>query len=160
MQPDGHCLFAAIHCARLSESEPLPANLPDVGPMARRRWVELAHRLLWEGVAEKGASVPEARAILLDGTLTVAQYLELMSKNSQNRESWGGESELHMMAILWKCRMCTLLFRQDPVEDSQVRLLACPLGTTGHIHALLFNGNHYDLVILTQKQLILLGLPP
>ena len=62
------------------------------------------------------------------------------------------------MAILWKCRICTLLLREDPVEGSQVRLLTGPLGTTRHVHTLLFNGTHYDLVILTQEQEIALGL--
>ena len=98
------------------------------------------------------ASVSDAKAILLDGAQTAEQYLQLMPQSPPSPESWGGESELHMMAILWKCRICTLFFRQDPVEDSQVRLLAGPLGTTGHIHTLLFNGSHYDLVILTQVQ--------
>ena len=106
------------------------------------------------------ASVPDAKAILLDGTQTAEQYLELMSQSPPSQESWGGESELHIMAILWKCRICTLLSRQDPVEGSQVRLLTGPLGTTGHIHTLLFNGSHYDFVILTQEQMTLLGLLP
>ena len=98
--------------------------------------------------------------MLLDGTQTAEQYVELMSQSPPSPASWGGESELHMMAILWKCRICTLLFRKDPVEGSQMRLLTGPLGTTGHIHTLLFNGSHYDLVILTQEQMLLLGLLP
>ena len=100
------------------------------------------------------------KAILLDGTQTAEQYLELMSQRPPSRESWGGESELHIMAMVWKCRICTLLLRQDPVEGSQVRLLVGPLGTTGHIHTLLFNGTHYDLAILTREQMVALGLRP
>ena len=106
------------------------------------------------------ASVADAKAILLDGAQTAKQYLELMSQSPPSPESWGGESELHMMSILWKCRICALLFRQDPVEGSQVRLLTGPLGTTGHIHTLLFDGRHYDLVILTREQVTALGLQP
>ena len=113
-----------------------------------------------EEVAVGDASVSDAKAILLDGAQTAEQYLELMSQNPPSRESWGGESELHMMANLWKCRMCTLRFRQDPVEGSQARLLTGPLGTTGRIHTLLFNGSHYDLVILTPEQEDFSGLLP
>ena len=64
------------------------------------------------------------------------------------------------MAMIWKCRICTLLLRNDPAEGWQVRLLTGPLGTTGRIHTLLFNGTHYDLATLTPEQLILLGLQP
>ena len=35
----------------------------------------------------------------------------------------------------------------------QVRLLWGPLGTTGPTHTLLFNGTHYDLVIMTEDQM-------
>ena len=104
------------------------------------------------------ASVSDAKAILLDGTQTAEQYLELMSQSPPSRESCGGESELHFLAIHWQCRICTLLSRKDPVEGSQVRRLTGPLGTTGPIHTLLFTGSHYDLVTLTQEQEDLLGL--
>ena len=120
----------------------------------------MARRILRGEVAVGDASASDAKAILLDGAQTAKQYLELMSQSPPSPESWGGESELHMMAMLWKCRICTLLLRQDPVEGSQVRLLAGPLGTTGHIHTLLFNGTHYDLVILTEEQFNALGLSP
>ena len=96
----------------------------------------------------------------MDGGQTAEAYLERMSQSQPRRESWGGEAELHVMARLWRCRICILLFRRDPVEGSQVRLLTGPLGTVGHIHTLLFNGSHYDLVILTQEQMLLLGLHP
>ena len=111
-------------------------------------------------VALGDASVPDAKTILLDGEQTAEQYLELMSQSEPRPESWGGESELHAMAILWKCRICTLLLRSDPAEGFQVRLLTGPLGTTGHMHTLLFNGTHYDVAILSPEQLILLGLQP
>ena len=109
---------------------------------------------------EGDTSVPDARAILLDGTQTAEQYVELMSQSPPSRATWGGESELYVMAAIMKCRLCTLLYRDDPVEGSQVRLLTGPLGKSGHIHTLLFNGTHYDTVILTPQQLELLGLPP
>ena len=105
-------------------------------------------------------SVLDARTILLDGEQTAEEYLRLMSQPHPSPESWGGESELHAMARLWGCRICILLLREDPAEGSQVRLLTGPLGTVGHIHTLLFNGSHYDLVILTKEQLIMLGLLP
>ena len=161
IRPDGHCLFAAIFCSSyLSAGRKLQAGVFDTGPRARQAWIKTARKILLEEVAVGDASVPDAKAILLDGTQTAEQYLELMSQSPPSRESWGGESELHMMAILWKCRICTLLSRQDPLEGSQVRLLTGPLGTTGHIHTLLFNGSHYDFVILTQEQMTLLGLLP
>ena len=92
------------------------------------------------------------KAILLDGEQTIEKYLELISQGQHSRESWGGESELHAMVILWKCVICTLLLRTDPVDGSQMRLVTAPLGMRGPIHTLLFNGTHYDLVILTQDQ--------
>ena len=162
IRSDGHCLFAAIVCSlRYHDSgRKLPVDISEIGPKARRYWVEIARQILSGEITVGDASVSEATAILLDGTQTAEQYLELMSQSPPSRESWGGESELHMMAKFWKCRICTLLSRQDPLEGSQVRLLTGPLGTTGHIHTLLFNGSHYDFVILTQEQMTLLGLLP
>ena len=62
--------------------------------------------------------------------------------------------------VVKDCVICTLLLRSDPAEGWQVRLLTGPLGTTGPIYTVLFNGTHYDTTILTPEQLILLGLPP
>ena len=126
--------------------------------MARGYWVNTARKILSGEITVGDASVSEATAILLDGTQTAEQYLEFMSQSPPSRQAWGGESELHMLALVRKCRICTLLFREDPEEGSQVRLLTGPLGTTGHIHTLLWNGSHYDLVILTGEQMRLLGL--
>ena len=156
---DGHCLFAAIYCSRfLSLGRKLPNDISSAGPVARALWVKTARQILVEADAVRDPSVLDTRTILLDGEQTAEEYLKLMSEPRPRRESWGGESELHAMARLWGCRICTLLFRKDPAEGSQVRLLTGPLGTAGHIHTLLFNGSHYDLVILTKEQLILLGL--
>ena len=161
IRPDGHCLFAAMYSSRtLSSGKQLPADTSCVGPMARGHWVKTARRILVEEVAVRDASGRDAKAILLEGTQTAEEYLKLMSQSPPSPASWGGESELYMMAIIYECRICTLLFRQDPVEGSQVRLLTGPLGTTGHIHTLLFNGSHYDLVILEREQMISLGLCP
>ena len=155
IRSDGHCLFAAILCSRIVQKRgELPPDFYDLGPRARQCYTDLARKILG------GASAPDAKAILLEGTQTPEQYLELMCQSPPSQESWGGEAELHVMAMFWKCRICTLLFRQDPTEGSQVRLLTGPLGTTGHVHTLLFNGTHYDLVTLTPEQMILLGLHP
>ena len=144
---------------RLSEGKELPPGTSRVvGPMAREHWVKTARRILVEEVAVRDASGRDAKAILLEGTQTAEEYLKLMSQSPPSPASWGGESELYMMAMLWKLRICTLLSREDPVEGLQARLLAGPLGTTGHIHTLLFNGSHYDLVILKEEQEIALGL--
>ena len=88
------------------------------------------------------------------------EYLALMSQENPGPEAWGGESELHVLATHWRCRICTMLFRIDPLEGSQTRLLWGPLGTVGRIHTLLFNGTHYDFVELTPEQLTMLGLSP
>ena len=83
-----------------------------------------------------------------------------MSQNNPRPEAWGAERELHVLETLWRCRICTLLLRNDLGEGPQTRLLWGPLGTVGEIHTLLFNGGLYDLVKLTQEQLVMLGLLP
>ena len=83
-----------------------------------------------------------------------------MSQEEPGPEAWGGEGELRVLATFWGIRSCTLLFRNDPCEGPQTRLLWGPLGTRGRIHTLLFNGTHYDLVELMQDQLVTLGLVP
>ena len=97
---------------------------------------------------------------MLDGPQTAEEYLALMYQNDPRPEAWGGERELHALATFWGCRMCTLLFRNDPREGPQTRLLWGPLGTVGEIHTLIFNGCHYDMVKLAQEQLVMLGLLP
>ena len=162
IRPDGHCLFAAMYVSKgLSEGRPLrAADILNMGPTARQHWVDRARSILTKAADVRDPSVLDARTILLDGEQTAEEYLRLMSQKQPSRESWGGESELHVMARLWGCRICILLLREDPAEGSQVRLLTGPLGTVGHIHTLLFNGSHYDFVILTKEQLIMLGLLP
>ena len=77
------------------------------------------------------------------------------------RPDAGGERELHVLATLWRCRICTLLFRNDPRGGPQTRFFCGgPLGTVGEIHTLLSNGGSHDLVKLTQEQLVILGLLP
>ena len=88
------------------------------------------------------------------------QYLAHMSQENPEPEAWGGERELHVLAMLWECRICTMLCRNDPREGPQTRLLWGPLGKAGKVHTLLFNGTHYDLVELTPEQLTMLGLSP
>ena len=134
----------------------------DIGQKCRELWVELARKILLEeaGTASGPARDLSARDILLDGGQTAEEYLELMAQKDPGPEAWGGERELHMLATRWGCRICTLLFRSDPREGPQTRLLWGPLGTVGHIHTLLFNGTHYDLLTWTEEHLIMLGLRP
>ena len=96
----------------------------------------------------------------MDGGQTAEEYLAPMSQNNRRPEAWGGERELHALATLWGCRICTLLLRSDPREGPQTRFLWGLLGTVGEIHTLLFNGGHYELMKLMQEQLVMLGLLP
>ena len=140
----------------------LPATFGDIGPRARALWIRSARKILLEGdgTASGPTSGINARDILLDGGQTAEEYLALMSQNNPRPTAWGGERELHVLTTLWRCRICTLLLRNDPREGPQTRLLWGPVGTVGEIHTLLFNGGHYDLVKLTQEQLVMLGLLP
>ena len=81
----------------------LPADLAEIGPQARVQYVEKVQKLFKKGEA---SSVLDARTILLDGTQTAEQYMELMSQSPPSRETWGGESELYVMAIQWRVRRC------------------------------------------------------
>ena len=112
------------------------------------------------GTASGPARDLSARHILLGGGQTAEEYLELMDQENPGPEAWGGERELHVLATHWGCRICTLLIRIHPREGPQTRLLWGPLGTGGGLHTLLFNGDHYDILTLTEEQLIILGLHP
>ena len=160
MRGDGNCLFAAIYFSKLRAKFPPARFGTDFGPKARALWIKSASKILLEGdgTAFGPTSGISVRDILLDGGQTAEEYLALMSQNNPGPEAWGGERELHVLATLWHCRICTLLFCQDPREGPQTRLLWGPLGTAGDIHTLLFNGTHYDVVTLTQEQLVMLGL--
>ena len=145
----------------------LPENLKlsNVGQQARTCWIKLAQKILSQRDRTGSGRAPvinpvEAREVLLEGTQTVEEYLALMSQENPGPEAWGGESELHVLATMWKCRICTMLERTDPREGLQTRLLWGPLGTGGPIHTMLFNGTHYDLVGLTPEQLTILNLNP
>ncbi len=133
-----------------------------MGLKSRQMWVKTARRILLntDGTDSGQARAINAKGILLECGQTVDQYLALMTQTNPGRAAWGGEGELHMLATMWECRICTLLFRTDPREGPQTRLLWGPLGTVGNIHTLLFNGTHYDLVRLTPEQLAMLGLVP
>ncbi len=122
----------------------------------------MARNILLEeaDIASGAAQDLSARYILLDGEQTAEEYLELMDQENPGPEAWGGERELHVLATHWGCRICTLLIRIHPREGPQTRLLWGPLGTAGHIHTLLFNGVHCDLLTLTEDQLTMLGLLP
>ena len=106
IRSDGHCLFAAILCSwRYHDSGgKLQADISEIEPKARRYWVKIARKILSGEIAVGDASVSEAAAILLDGTQTAEQYLEFMSQSPPSRQAWGGESELHMLALVWKCQ--------------------------------------------------------
>ena len=60
-----------------------------------------------DGTASGPTSGINARGIMLDGGETAEEYLALMSQNSPRPDAWGGERELHVLATLYNCRICT-----------------------------------------------------
>ena len=128
---DGHCLLAAIYCCMFrSLGRDLPATICDIGPRARALWMMSARKILVEG--DGTASGPtygtNARGIMLDCGETAEEYLALMYQNNPRPEAWGRERELHVLATLWRCRICTLLLRTDPRDGSADAPLVGPMG--------------------------------
>ena len=86
-------------------------------------------------------------------------YLDLMSKeDNPDRAAWGGEKEIFAIAMAWKCRICVMIHRTDKQEGSEVRVVQGPVGDGQEVYCLLYNGTHYDLLLLTHEQLHVLGL--
>ena len=114
--------------------------------------------LMGGGTGSGPSHDPGVRRILLEEGQTPEDYLALMSTENPGREAWGGEGELYLLALRYKCRVCTLISRALPQGGRQARLLWGPLATDGEIIALLYNGTHYDALILDPGQLEMLGL--
>ena len=149
---DGHCLFAALWCARWRGKH--KTSFPSV--VARRSWVKRARQLLASNTMLGDLSATD---LILDAGQTVESYLDLMSKeDNPDRAAWGGEKEIFAIAMAWKCRICVMIHRTDKQEGSEVRVVQGPVGDGQEVYCLLYNGTHYDLLLLTHEQLHMLGL--
>jgi hypothetical protein len=151
---DGNCLFSALALGSLYCKNPCRSDsdsidwLKDLGAGCRARYLDNVTEMCAANyVFPSGLALADMLRHMVSGK-SVGDYVLRMTPPISSRRQWGSYAEASVMAGVWKVQVGFF-----GLTGQSVVMLQEPMGLdTGSHIAVLWNGSHYDLLVLDRPQ--------